>query len=462
MSKIEPPATPVAASAEALFRYRVVAQVLARVALGVLRADAVCEVVDDELVDVRCGRLRSTSRRTVYRWLAAYEREGLAGLEPRPRARASKIPNALVDFLRDEKGRDPQASIPELLRRAEAHGVPATIAGDRPVHRSTAFRALRRLGVPISIQSGKRELDMRRFAYPHRMRMVLADGKHFRAGARRLRRVAFFFLDDCSRRVLVAVVGRGPGEQSVVFLRGLFEVLSIDGLFDILYVDHGSAFDCRDVHVTCAALGIHVIHGRRRYPEGHAKVERFNRTASADCLRGLAAPDVDPEPGSLELRIRHYLATQYDLRPHEGLGNLSPRQKWERDERPLRFPWSTEALRARFFVPLTRRVSADNLVKIGGVLLELPRGYASSHVELHRHALDGYIALAHQGRLVRLHPVDLAANADAPRTTRSAARAADDLSEGEAPRTAASLAFDRDFGPVPGALPGASNDRKDR
>ena len=40
-----------------------------------------------------------------------------------------------------------------------------------------------------------------------RMLMVLADGKHFRAGTARLKRVALVFLDDASRYGLDVVVG---------------------------------------------------------------------------------------------------------------------------------------------------------------------------------------------------------------------------------------------------------------
>lgn len=446
MTHVELPKTPAAISAEALFRYRVVAHVLARVALGIPRADAVREITGDaeEHLELDSGRVRVVSGRTAYRWLAAYSKRGLAGLEPVASSRETQIAQALLDFLYAEKTADPKASVPELLRRAVVRGV----AGEGDVHRTTAYRALRRMDVPTSGTSSKRDADMRRFAYPHRMRMLLVDGKHFRAGQRRLRRVAFFFIDDCTRFLLAVVVGRGSGERASVFLRGLFDVLCRYGIPDILYFDFGSAFRSKDAHAVCARIEIRFIHGRRRYPEGHAKVERFNRTASSDCLRGLSAPDVDPEPGSLELRIGHYLETQYNLRPHEGIGGLTPRAKWESDERALRFPDSVEALRERFFVSETRKVSADNVVKIRGTDYEVPRGHASTRIEVRRHTIDRRVCILHKGRVVELHPVDLARNAESRRIATmkdDASRAGD---EGEPPTTAAALAFARDFGPV--------------
>jgi transposase InsO family protein len=442
MTDIELPKTPAAISTEALFRYRIVAHVLARVAIGVPRADAVREITGDaeEHLEVRSGRVRTVSARTAYRWLAAYAKGGVVGLEPSASSREMEIAQELLDFLYAEKTADAKASVPELLRRAALRN----IAGAGQVHRTTAYRALCRMHVPTSAVSSKRDADMRRFAYAHRMRMVLVDGKHFRAGQRRLRRVAFFFIDDCTRLLLGVAIARGKGEPTRVFLCGLFEMICRYGLPDIIYFDGGSAFRSDDAHAVCTRLEIRFIHGTRRYPEGHAKIERFHRTAWNDCLRGLAAPDVDPDPRSLELRLRHYLETQYNCRPHEGIGNLTPRAKWDADTRPLRFPASVDDLRERFFVSETRKVSADNIVQVGGTDYETPRGNARTRIEVRRHTINGRVVILHKGRLVELHPVDLARNAESAR----AVPKTDDADSRETPITAAALAFDRDFGPV--------------
>lgn len=447
MSEILLPATPVEVSAEVLFRYRLVAHVLARVLFGVARADAIAEITGDEVEHVEIcspGRMRTVSDRTLYRWLAAYGERGLAGLEPEKVQRPSTaLSPKLVAFLRAEKLGDRYASVPELLRRAVEKGLLVKVDD---VDRVTAYRTLRRLGVPLTQTASKRENDMRRFAYPHRMQMLLVDGKHFRAGAGRLRRVVFFFIDDCSRFVLSAVVGEGSGESTEVFLRGLFDIICCFGLMDVIFFDNGSAFIADAAHAVIARLGIRYVHGTKGYPEGRAKVERFNRTASADVLRGLRRPEVDPSARSLELRIRHYLETHYNDRPHEGIGEIAPRAKWDADERELRFPASVEDLRSKFFIAEARKVSLDNVIKMDGVAYEVPRGHADTSIEVRRHLLDDRVCILHQGRIVQLHPVDLARNAEARRATPSAAPPEDDAAE--SPMTAASLAFERDFGPV--------------
>lgn len=441
MADIELPKVPIALSPEALFRYQVVAFVFVRVALGKVRSVAIAEAVEATHITEN-GEARTVRLRTLYRWLAAYQQDGVSGLEPATRSVAfTALSAAFLAFLSNEKTTDPSASIPEIIRRARQQQV---LTADETVSRVTVYRAADRLGLPLTRRASKRDTDMRRFAYPHRMRMVLVDGKHFRAGHARLKRVAFFFIDDCSRFVLGVVVG--TSESTKLLVHGLFQVILQFGLMDILYFDRGPGFISDDTHAVCVRLGLHFVHGKAHYPEGHGKIERFNQTASDDVLRGLCRAEVDPDLGSLELRLRHYVEHQYNVRPHESLNGQSPVAHWDADERPLRFPRDQDDLRSRFLITEVRKVSSDNIVSVDGVCYEVPRGHARDRIELRRQTLDGSIWTPHEGRLVCLHPVDLAYNAQAGRANPSPMTRPDDLQE--PPLTAAAMAFNRDFGPL--------------
>ena len=333
-------------------------------------------------------------------------------------------------------------------------GGPAiTLPGKQParfsptIHqpRSSVTRACKRLGLPLRRIPGKREIDSRRFAYPHRLQMVLADGKYFRAGPRRTKRLVLFFIDDASRRGLTCVVG--TSESTELFLRGLHKAICKHGLMDSLFLDNGPGFKSDDTFSACLALGINLILGTAGYPEGHGKVERFNQTAVSALLRGLTAADVSDECGALELRIEHFLDCQYNLRPHESLEGRTPQARWEADTRPLRFPESEQALRDTLVVTEVRKVSNDNIVSVDGVDYEVPRGHAATALDVRRNLLSGELFVSHDGRLVRIHPVNLAANALARRATLGAPAPTDD--EGS-PRTAASIAYARSYGSVVG------------
>ena len=440
MSDPCPPSS--APSSVALLRYSVLAQVEALVLGGCQASASVRQVAGREHAQVD-GRPVRISVRTIQRWRAAYAEGGMAALEPQDRRRTETsqvLSAALVDFLRAEKARDPRASVPELLRRARARGL---VADEESVDRTTLWRACRRMGLATRARPSKREGDTRRWRYPHRMQCVLCDGKHFRAGGARVRRVALFFLDDATRYGLDVIVG--PSESTLLFLRGLYGLVRQHGVPDLLYLDHGPGFIAEDtLAVVEGGLGTWLIHGRARYPAGRGAIERFHRTAHEQILRAFdGALDVEADCDALTLRLRHYLQ-RYNDTPHETLAGDTPRQRWEKG-RALRFPDDEADLSRRFVVRQPRKVSTDHVIKMDGRLWEAPRGLGESWVEVVRHVLDGRLWVLYQDRMIELAELDEHANATQPR----AAAGADGPVPSEGiPTTAAHLAYDQDFLPL--------------
>ena len=439
--KLPPISTASEPDRETLFRYQVVSQVLVRQATGMSRAQAVAAVAAVLQVALN-GQWRRVSTRSLYRWVAAFEIGGYAALAPASRRRTSSsvvLSADFCEFLRQQKQDDPEASIPELILRARVLGV---IEQDAAVDRTTVYRACTRMGLPVQKRKKQRGRDSRRWAFPHRMDLALCDGKHFRAGIARLRRVALFYLDDCSRYGLHAVVG--TSENTRLFLRGLYETNRRHGLMSGLYLDGGPGFSSADTFDVVAQLGALLVHGEAAYPAGHGKIERFNQTALHDILRSLDGhPGVDPDCGALELRLQHYLREHYNQRPHESLQGQSPAERFAADPRPLRLPDNDDALRERFVLHRRRRVSLDHVVSIDDTHYEMPRGYAGTWVVLRHQVLDDTVRFRHHDALITLQPVDLVANARAGRGRRNAVPEAGHRA-GPPPKTAAHLLFDQD------------------
>jgi len=266
------------APADALFRYQVVSQVLSRQHKGEPRPETIDAVAKIVHVTVD-GRQRQVSKRSIYRWIAAYEANGFSGLLPAPRKTSVSyvLPDPLLEFIKEQKEDDPCASIPELIRRAEQLEV---IPADALIDRTTVWRSLQRLGLNTRRRKYPKKLrDSRRFAYPHRMDMVLCDGKHFRAGSSRAKRVALFFIDDATRMMLGVVVG--TAESAVLFLHGLHRIVKTYGLMTSIFLDNGAGFIAHDTINVLKNLGVLCIHGTRAYPEGHGKIERYNSTLAS-------------------------------------------------------------------------------------------------------------------------------------------------------------------------------------
>jgi len=366
------------------------------------------------------------------------QEHGIDGLfDERPTEKwTSSLPPAFLKYLEDEKNADKWASIPEIIRRAEKLRII-----DEPIDRTTAWHAARKMNLPMFRKRKAEETAMRPFAYAHRLQMVLCDGKHFRAGPGRAKRVCFFFLDDATRYALYAIVGFS--ESSELFLRGFFELICRHGLISALYLDKGPGFIAKDAARVCACLNIPIIHGRTRYPQGHGKIERFNDTAFQRALRSLARPDIDPSPQALTLRINHFIGKEYNRTFHEGI-KATPQERFDGDSRPLTYPLSEDDLRRHFVLDAKRKVRPDNVVKINDVLYEVPLGYSGRRIMVYRDLVEVRISMFHEGRLITLKPADLAANA---RERRGVKRNKEE--KGENPiRTAADISFDEDFSPI--------------
>jgi transposase InsO family protein len=449
---------------EVCFRYRLVSAVLALELGGTAKSAAVRAVANEVHAD-ETGQSRQVSERTLYRWLAAYAEHGLPGLERarrKPQPGSVVLPDALLDFVKDERELDRDASIPELLRRAEIKEI---IASAKAFCRSTLWRTMQRAGIETRPRKIPPDTDQRRFRYPSRMMMHLVDFKHFRAGVHRAKRCAVYFLDDAHRYGLDVCVT--TSEQPEVVLKLLDDILRGYGIMDILYWDGGPGFVDLDVLAVCVRIGIKTIRGKAGYPEGHGAIERFNRSAKARVLRSLdGAPDVDPDCDALTLRLRHDLFEVYNHLPHESLGMRTPHQCFHEDPRPFRPASSTVWLRERFTLTFERRVSKDHIVSVDSIDYEVPRGYSGEKVLLHRRLLErtaetDALYLRHREKLVRIHPVDLAENARARRAPRP-----EDEENDVSPvpqKSASQLAFERDLPPMvgpDGGYPDPNNDKE--
>ena len=449
----DPSTPPIRPDPESLFRYSLVSLVLNHEHRGLGRPEAIETVAAQRHIDLE-GKDRTVSARTLYRWLSDFEQGGPDALMPATRKGGPVVlSRELLDFFRDQKQADPRTSVPELIRRAGATG---RIAAHEKLDRTTVWRGLKRMGVPTNRVKSPKVRDCRRFAYPHRLDMVLCDGKHFRAGVGRLKRVALFFLDDATRFALEVVVG--TSESAALFLRGLYLCILHYGRMIRLFVDNGSGFIALDAIAVARKLLVHLIHGSAGYPEGHGKIERFNRTVLEQLLRLLPGnPEIDPDIQALELRLRHFLQERYNHTPHESLDGDTPWERFHQDPRPLRFDDHTAQLRQAFVLQESRRVSRDHIVQLDGVAYETPLGLRGQEVVLYRHLLEGSVSLLHEGHLLQLAGVDLHANARDRR-----ARGQGEPSIPAPPASAAQIAFDQDYRSVVDAEGGLSRNPKSK
>jgi transposase InsO family protein len=427
-----------------LFRYLVVSQVLMNIEQGMSRNHAIKTISEKEHVAPN-GAFVKLSLKTIQRWVNAFEVFKLEGLKDKERKKSkdSKVlPKRFLEYLQKAKVQDPKASIPELIRRAKEAGA---LHQGHKVDRSTTWRAMKRMGLPTRISASPAPRDQRPFAFKERMQMVLADFVHFRAGLARLKRVAIYLLDDATRFGINVLVSTG-GEQAIVCLKLLHDTLLRFGLMLAVYWDRGSAFKSDDVARVMMNLGIHVVIGEAAYPEGRGKIERFNRSLRPRTLGSFdGAPDIDPDPVSLTLRLRHDLFHIYNQLPHRGIDNETPQDRWDRSTKPLVPVQDEEWLNKAFVLPMPRRVTKHNVIPYNSIFYEMPLGYARQRVTIERALVENdALYFLHNGQRIQLRSADLAFNAICGRSKRKKIEEVSSIPS----KTSSTLSYEKHFSPI--------------
>jgi putative transposase len=336
----------------------------------------------------RLAREAGVPLRTAQRWVAAYHRQGLAGL-----ARGR----------RSDRGQ--ARGIPEQLR----HCIEG-LALQRP-RRSLA--AIQRLAAGIAREHGwrvpgydqirtiVRQLDPALVTLAHAGTATYADTYdllHRRAASRpneiwqadhtplpinlrgadgaTVRPWLTVIEDDYSR----AVAGYRLTLEAPTALHtalALREAIwrsgdpraPVCGIPAAFYTDHGSDFTSRHIEQVAADLKIQLIFSLPGQPRGRGKIERFFRTVEQLLLcqlPGYAPGGSGPVPPTLtlpafEARFRAWLLDEYQQQPHSETGER-PATRWAAGGFLPHLPASLEQLDLLLLtVPKTRRVQQDGI-----------------------------------------------------------------------------------------------------
>ena len=300
---------------------------------------------------------------TLKRWIAAYERGGLAGLAPKERSDKGKligVSESLVKRaieLRREGPRRSVAKIVELLRLEFPHDADM-------LKRSTLDRHIR--------AHGWSRASLRSTSGPHvpfeksyRNAMWTGDvlhGPDIITNEGEVCRVKVFgWIDDYSR---LCVHLEGYADERLPALENSLEkAMSKYGRPEELFLDNALIFSSVQLDLACASLGIVKIHSTAGYPASRGKIERMFRTVRDEllCEIELLAPMPLCEFNGY---LRAWVDSQYNVRVHSRTGH-SPLDRWEQSAVPLRTVSPVE-LQQAFLQWARRKVGTTGEIKLAG------------------------------------------------------------------------------------------------
>jgi transposase InsO family protein len=312
----------------ATFRYRLIAEAAEAsddaVTAAVLQAAAsTYHDLDGNAVEV--------SERTLWRWLAAYRKGGLAGLRPKVRKDRGELRACSPDVLdqaarlrRDNEARATKTII-DILERTKVVE-PGALA------RSTLDRHLERMGLSRRRLHKLGSKTYKKVRTDAPFELVVADfhhGPYVRVGDEDKARKALLlaFIDHFSRYV---PEGRYYLHEDFEALRFGFRILLLAfGCSKMCYVDNGPSFQSNRFHAACTheLIGIELVHSKPYVSEGRGVVERFNRTVKEQFESEVRAREDLLTLDELNAYFEAWLAERYHKDTHSETG-LPPAERF--------------------------------------------------------------------------------------------------------------------------------------
>lgn len=329
----------------------------------------------------RLCRYFQVSRKTGYKWLGRYRREGEAGLRDRsrrPRSSPGTTPAVLEEAVLRVREAHPAWGGRKIRACLLAQGLKGAPAA------STITAILRRHGF-LDLEESRKHKAWRRFEAPAPNDLWQMDFKgHFVLDQGRCHPLTV--LDDHSRFALgleACADERGATVQER--LTGIFRRY---GLPRKMLMDNGPPWGADAAHpytpltVWLLKLGVQVGHSGPYHPQTLGKDERFHRTLEAELLhycRGL-------ELAACQRRFEEWRLSYNLERPHEALGLAPPVSRYR--ESPRAFP---ETLPPLLYGPgdQVRQVQAGGWFTFRGRHFRLSKAFRGEAVALRRTLTDG-------------------------------------------------------------------------
>ncbi len=287
------------------------------------RALLVQRVTEEQWSVADAAEAAGVSPRTVYKWLARFEAEGLEGLLDRS-SRPKRSPTAISPGW--------QQVVLEL-RRSRMAG--AAIAARLKIPRATVARVLKRHGLE-RLKKLDPPVPIRRYERSRPGELVHLDIKklgrvkglgHRITGTRvhKNRGIGWEFVhvcvDDYTRLAYVEVLEDEKGMTAVGFLRRAVEWFAERGVkVERVMTDNGSGYVSKDFRAAVAEIRARHIRTRPYTPRTNGKAERFIQTMLREWAYGRPFQSSYRRRAALPAWLRRY----NERRPHAGIGGAAP------------------------------------------------------------------------------------------------------------------------------------------
>jgi transposase InsO family protein len=301
------------------------------------RLGLVMDVLEGRFTVTEACQRRNVSRKTAYKYLERFHKEGLSGLEERsrrphgsPNATSAQVRELLIAAKKARRHWGPKKLVAYLAKRHPRLDFPAASTAGAILKGAGLVESRRRRHPPLAPEVWDRKRTVA--DAPNRVWCIDFKGE-FRLGNGQL----------CYPLTLIDLFSRDPrtihaltSTKGAPVIEELTRVFERDGLPEVIRSDRGTPFSSGAIGgisklaVWWLKLGIRLELNDPGHPEQNGALERMHRTLQAETARP-PRDDLIQQQQSFDSFRREYSQE----RPHEGIGMRCPADLYVPAARPL-------------------------------------------------------------------------------------------------------------------------------
>ncbi|RLD69209.1 MAG: hypothetical protein DRI87_09835 [Bacteroidetes bacterium] len=222
----------------------------------------------------------------------------------------------------------------------------------------------------------------KKFEKEHLNDLWVADcmhGPYIKCGSKKRKTFLIAAIDDFTR--MLTARGWFFNENSICLEIVIKEAIRRFGLPHALYCDNGSLFSTSHLQLTCARLGIALIHSKPYDSPSRGKIERFFRTVRQKFLSSLDLTEIH-DIKQLNERFEHWLEKEYHKHFHHGI-HTTPMDRFIHALKNTTIKRLTEhELDLAFQITIYRKVKNDSTVSIKNTLYECSPEFIGKKIQI--------------------------------------------------------------------------------
>ncbi|HDL07771.1 MAG TPA: hypothetical protein ENG35_03415 [Desulfobacteraceae bacterium] len=321
--------------------------------------------------------LRKYKSRTFKSWLRRYRRNGFDALMPKKRidkGLSRKIDDRLACRIREMVDKYPTMSCAGIYRILVAQGnIRTNGITEGTLRNYIKVNALKEKSTPM---------PRKKFEKEHLNDLWIADcmhGPYIKCDFKKRKTFLIAAIDDFTR--MLTARGWFFNENSICLEIVIKEAIRRFGMPHALYCDNGSLFSTSHLQLTCARLGIALIHSKPYDSPSRGKIERFFRTVRQKFLSSLDLTEIY-DIKQLNERFERWLEKEYHKHFHYGIGT-TPMDRFIHALKNTKIKRLTEQeLDMAFQITIYRKVKNDSTVSINNILYECSPEFIGKKVQI--------------------------------------------------------------------------------